>query len=120
MLPYGSLMKGLGAAMVCMGLGLHFWRMYVLRSWWVENRLCTMGPFKWLRHPMYAAWISCVSLGFALYLNSWILLLWVVSLHPVWHGLATREESMMAAHFPEEYPAYAARTGRFVPRLWRR
>ncbi len=119
-LRYYSLMKGFGVVMAGAGLGLHFRTMYALRNWWVEDRLCTTGPFRWFRHPMYAAWITFVSLGVALYLDSWVLLVWVASLHVLWHGLVTYEEKMMAKHFPREYPAYAARTGRFIPRLWGR
>ena len=117
MLPYGSLMKGISVVLVLAGLGLSFWTMYTLRNWWVKNRLCTRGPFRWFRHPMYAGWITFVSLGAALYSNSWTLLLWVISLHLLWHRLVRREEKMMVEHFPQEYPSYATRTGRFIPRL---
>jgi protein-S-isoprenylcysteine O-methyltransferase Ste14 len=118
MLKYRSPMEALGALLVCAGLVLYFWTVYVLRNWWAKNQLCTTGPFRWFRHPMYAAWITFLSLGVAVYLNSWILLLWVMSLHPVWHRLVIREEKMMSLRFHEEYRAYAERTGRFIPQLW--
>lgn len=117
-LRYGSLMQMLGVLLICAGLVLLFWSMYTLRNWWAKNRLCTTGPFRWFRHPMYAAWITFISLGIALYLNSWILLAWAVSEHPVWHWLVMREEKVMVEHFQDEYRAYAERTGRFIPRLW--
>jgi protein-S-isoprenylcysteine O-methyltransferase Ste14 len=115
---YGSLMQMLGVLLICTGLVLLFWSMHTLRNWWAKNRLCTTGPFRWFRHPMYAAWITFVSLGIALYLNSWVLLIWVVSLHPVWHWLVIREEKVMVEHFQAAYRGYSARTGRFIPRLW--
>ena len=117
-LRYGSLMRMLGVLLICAGLALLFWSMYTLRSWWADNRLCTTGPFRWFRHPMYAAWITFVSLGIAFYLNSWILLAWVILLHPVWHRLVIHEEKMMSERFEDEYRAYAEQTGRFIPRLW--
>ena len=107
----------LGCLLIFTGLVLHFWTMYVLRNWWVKNRLCTRGPFRWFRHPMYAAWITFVSLGVALYLDSWMLLAWVAAQHPLWHWLVIHEERIMAEYFHDEYRSYAARTGRFVPRL---
>jgi protein-S-isoprenylcysteine O-methyltransferase Ste14 len=118
-LPCRSFLTGLGVLLVLAGLGLHFRSMHALSSWWAEDRLCTRGPFRWFRHPMYAAWITFVSLGVALCLDSWVALLWVVALHAMWRGLVTHEEKMMARHFPDEYPPYAARTGRFIPRLRR-
>jgi protein-S-isoprenylcysteine O-methyltransferase Ste14 len=117
-LKYRPLMEALGALLVCAGLVLYFWTACVLRNWWAKNQLCTAGPFRWFRHPMYAAWITFLSLGVAVYLNSWVFLLWVMSLHPVWHWLVIGEETMMSRLFHEEYRAYAKRTGRFIPRLW--
>ena len=118
-LRYPSAMKTLAVLLICAGLALHFWTMYALRNWWVRDRLCTRGPFRWFRHPMYSAWITFVSLGFAFYSDSWVILVWVALLHPIWHLLCAREERVMVDHFHEEYRAYAGRTGRFVPRLRR-
>jgi|WetSurMetagenome_2_1015567.scaffolds.fasta_scaffold168668_1 protein-S-isoprenylcysteine O-methyltransferase Ste14 len=117
-LEYRPVMEILGALLILVGLALLFWTMCTLRSWWAKNRLCTTGPFRWFRHPMYAAWITFVSLGIALYLNSWTLLAWVMLLHPVWHCLVMWEEKVMVEYFQDEYRRYAGRTGRFVPRLW--
>ena len=112
-------LKVAAAVLVVMGLGLHFWTGWTLRKWWVNNQLCTSGPFKYLRHPMYAAWITFVAAGVTFYLNSWLLIAWLVLLHMAWHRLVRQEETMMVDTFGEEYQAYAARTGRFVPRVCR-
>ncbi len=114
---YPSLMKTIGAFLISIGLVLYLWAAFTLRGWWLKNRLCTSGPFRWFRHPVYAAWITFISTGVALYLDSWVLLIWVISLHPVWHRLVIREEKIMMEHFQDEYRRYAERTGRFVPRL---
>jgi protein-S-isoprenylcysteine O-methyltransferase Ste14 len=110
--------KIVGVVFAVFGLGLHFWSMYTLRNWWGNDQLCTKGPFRWFRHPLYAAWITFVSPGMALYLNSWITMFFVVLLHPIWHLLVIREERMMREKFQNEYGIYAARTGRFFPRIW--
>ncbi len=113
-------LKYAAAMLIIIGLGLHFWTLYTLRNWWKDDRLCITGPFKYFRHPMYAAWITFISSGIALFLNSWILLLWVAALHPIWHLLITKEEKMMAENFGDEYREYAAGTGRFFPRIFYR
>lgn len=110
-------MRFAGGAIILVGLVFHFWTMYALRNWWAEDRLCTQGPFRWVRHPMYAAWITVILPGFALFLNSWIMICSVVVIHPIWHRLAVREETMMSDKFQNEYRSYAARTGRFFPRI---
>jgi protein-S-isoprenylcysteine O-methyltransferase Ste14 len=113
-------LKVVGVVIVIIGLGLYFWSFWTLRNWWAKDELCTMGPFKWFRHPMYAAWITFIIPAVALYLNSWIILLFAVLIHPIWHKLVTREEKMMFEIFREEYRSYSTRTGRFFPRIWNR
>lgn len=112
--------KVIGVCIAVIGLGLHFWSMWTLQNWWAEDKLCTMGPFAWFRHPMYAAWITFILPALALYLNSWIILISVVLLHPIWHRLVIREENMMSEKFQDEYRPYAEHTGRFFPRVWNR
>ncbi|MGO9118875.1 MAG: methyltransferase family protein [Desulfomonilaceae bacterium] len=110
-------LKIVGLALVFAGLVLHLWTLWTLRNWWLKDRLCTTGPFKWFRHPMYAAWITFMSLGVAMFLNSWVFLSWVILLHPIWHWLVVHEEKMMLDHFQDEYRSYATRTGRFMPKI---
>ncbi|MBI9086300.1 MAG: isoprenylcysteine carboxylmethyltransferase family protein [Desulfobacterales bacterium] len=107
-----------GVALILSGLGLHGWTMKTLQNWWQNDQLCTRGPFRFFRHPMYAAWISVICSGAALILNSWVLVLWVAALHLIWHRLVPYEENMMRKRFGNAYDAYADRTGRFFPRLW--
>jgi len=117
LLDDAAFLKVIGAALVALGLAWHCWSLVTLRSWWFEDELCTRGPFRLVRHPMYAAWITFVSPGIALVLNSWVDLVWVGMRHPMWHTLVAQEEKMMHAAFGETYANYARRTGRFVPRL---
>jgi protein-S-isoprenylcysteine O-methyltransferase Ste14 len=114
---YAGLIKTVGIVMVILGLGLHFWSFSTLRNWWVDDKLCTSGPFKHFRHPMYAAWITFICPGFALYLNSWFYLFWVLLLHLFWHKLVKKEEIIMIDTFGDIYKDYAKRTGRFFPKM---
>lgn len=113
-----SLIKSAGAVLIVTGGALHLWSLQTLRNWWVNNQLCTSGPFKFFRHPMYAAWITFIATGISLYLNAWIMLLWPVSLQLVWPWLVSREEMIMMDLFGEEYRRYSKRTGRFIPKLF--
>ncbi len=78
--------------------------------------LCLAGAFRWVRHPLYASFLSLAVPGIALFLDHWVFLAWVVALHALWHMVVIPEEAMMRREFGEEYVAYARRTGRFVPR----
>lgn len=80
--------------------------------------LCSSGAFRFFRHPLYAAFLTFFNFGLAVLLNDWIYVAWAVLLHPLWHWNVAAEERLMRSEFPNEYEVYAARTGRFIPRLW--
>jgi protein-S-isoprenylcysteine O-methyltransferase Ste14 len=82
------------------------------------RQLCTQGAFRYVRHPLYAAFLSHFNFALALFLGHPIYLLWAIALHPIWHVLMRSEERLMLRDFGEPYREYAARTGRFIPRFW--
>jgi protein-S-isoprenylcysteine O-methyltransferase Ste14 len=82
------------------------------------KELVTTGPYRYLRHPVYAAFLSCLNFGLAVLLNNWIYIIWAVLLHGVWHWNVRTEEELMSRAFPKAYPEYCKLTGRFVPRIW--
>jgi protein-S-isoprenylcysteine O-methyltransferase Ste14 len=81
------------------------------------NKLITTGAFKYFRHPLYVAFLSVFNFGLAIYLNSYIFIVWAVLLHPVWHFMVRYEERMMIDIFGEAYIEYQKNTGRFLPKL---
>lgn len=81
------------------------------------HELCTKGAFKYVRHPLYAAFLSYFNFWFALFLGAPVYLLWAVALHPLWHWVVRSEEDLMLGKFGDQYREYASRTGRFFPRL---
>lgn len=84
--------------------------------------IVTYGPYGWVRHPFYVAFIL-LAIGGALIARDTVTLaalpLCLLSLD--W--TARREEKkLLASSLGDEYGAYRERTGRFVPRLenaWR-
>jgi len=79
------------------------------------HTLATTGPYAWIRHPQYAAFVL-IMFGF---LVQWPTLL-TLAMFPVltymYVRLARREEREVAAEFGPEYKRYAARTPAFIPR----
>ena len=82
------------------------------------KELVTTGAYRYLRHPLYAALLSCFNFGLAVLLNNWIYMIWAVLLHGVWHWNVGSEEKLMRREFPNKYENYCGTTGRFVPRIW--
>ena len=103
-----------------MTLGAIIWSLRSLPASERGNRLSTHGAFKYVRHPLYAAFLSIFNFGLAVYLNSYIFVLWAMLLHPVWHYVVRYEERLMVEIFGQSYVDYQKKTGRFFPRLgWR-
>ncbi|MBI4799259.1 MAG: isoprenylcysteine carboxylmethyltransferase family protein [Desulfarculus sp.] len=117
MTQYQGLMTWLFGLSVGLGLGLIAWSMVILPPGQRGNELCTSGPFRYVRHPLYAGFISLMTFGLALHLNGYVYLVWAVALHPLWHYLIKTEEDLAREVFGQQYAQYASRTGRFFPRL---
>jgi len=82
-----------------------------------DRKLVTLGAYKYFRHPLYAAFLSCFNFGLAVFLNNWIYVVWAVMLHGVWHWNIGSEEKLMCREFPKEYMEYSKKTGRYVPKI---
>lgn len=109
----------IGAVFIAAWVCWHIWSLKTIRSWWNEDQLCTTGPYRFVRHPIYAGG-ALFGFGLALILNSWILLLWPLLSYFIFSALVRKEEKMMETVFGEEYKRYAARTGRLLPRFFRK
>ena len=117
MLEHALPLQIAAVALAGAGFCLLAWGARTLRSWWKKGELCTDGPFRWFRHPIYAAYITFLFPAVALFFNSWIMLAAAAALHPLWHLLVRHEETMMLEHFAERYSGYMRRTGRFFPKF---
>ena len=81
-----------------------------------ERKVLADGPYRWVRHPRYAALIAA-RIAFALSLAS--ILAWGFAIGWLWVNLerVRLEEAHLREIFGPEYQAYAARTGRFFPMI---
>ncbi len=80
--------------------------------------LVTTGPYRIVRHPFYVN----VALAFgalSLVTRSWWFIAWIVPALILLAMRTRKEEANLEARFGDTWRAYAARTGRFVPRLAR-
>jgi protein-S-isoprenylcysteine O-methyltransferase Ste14 len=93
------------------------WRIGVDPSERLE--LVTSGPFALVRNPIYAAMLP-TTFGLVLLVPSVVAIAaWVALLIALELQTRVVEEPYLLATHPDEYPAYAARVGRFVPGVGR-
>ena len=100
-----------------LGAGLALWSVVALTPERRGKALFTGGPFAVVRHPLYAAGLSFLAPGFVLWFDHWVFVAWLVLIHAVANWAIGFEEGKMRAWFGGEWDAYAARTGRFFPKL---
>jgi protein-S-isoprenylcysteine O-methyltransferase Ste14 len=82
-----------------------------------ERVAVTVGPYRWIRHPLYAFWLPVMT-GWGVAAGNWFVLASGTVLILVLLGLRVpREESMLLAGLGHSYRQYMSRTGRFLPRF---
>jgi protein-S-isoprenylcysteine O-methyltransferase Ste14 len=89
------------------------WR--VLHAAQQQGTLATGGPYAWVRHPQYTAFIVIMA-GFLLQWPTILTLAMFPVLVFMYVRLARREEREVLSELGEEYQRYAAATPSFLPR----
>jgi protein-S-isoprenylcysteine O-methyltransferase len=81
-----------------------------------DHELITSGPYRYMRHPMYAGGMLA-AVGSAIVVGGpFIFLLLILGALFLWRVVA--EDRLMARQFPNEYPAYMGRTKALIPSVW--
>lgn len=83
-----------------------------------ERRLALTGPYAYVRHPQYAAFVL-IMFGFLLQWPTIPTLVMFPALVWMYVRLAMTEEREVRTEFGEEYARYAAETPRFFPKFFR-
>ncbi len=123
-LPLPTWLRRGGVGVALLGFILLQWSHQALgRNWSDEPRLLSgqglvrSGPYRWIRHPIYSAFLLILSSPLLISAN-WFL-------GAMWIGMATLdvlmrirvEEALLLRHFGDEYQVYMKVTGRVMPRI---
>ncbi|MEL6921776.1 MAG: protein-S-isoprenylcysteine O-methyltransferase [Pseudomonadota bacterium] len=82
------------------------------------HQLVTDGVYKYVRHPMYVAFLLWGSAQWLLIANHVASIIGLVSVLALFAGRHRREEAMMRATFGAAYDAYARNTKRLLPGVY--
>jgi protein-S-isoprenylcysteine O-methyltransferase Ste14 len=107
------------------GMALRFWSFHALGRYFTftvqtsaDQPVITGGPYRFVRHPSYAAVLLMV-MGVGLFLESWWSFAWLTA--SVLCGLLFRirvEERALLLQLGDRYDSYAAGHKRLVPFIW--
>jgi len=122
-LPLPHSVRWSGTAIAALAIGLLYWTLNALGTNLTDtvvtrrnHTLVTTGPYRWVRHPFYVAtlWLVVAS---SLLAANWFMAVVGTAVFVLLAVRVSIEERKLAERFGDEYLAYQARTGRFVPRL---
>lgn len=121
--PFPAWLRGVGLGLALAGFALLQWAQITLGRNWSDaprllqyQTLTTTGPYRWIRHPIYSAFLLILSAPLFLTANGLIGLLWLTSTAIEIASRVAFEEGMLAETFGERYRHYAQHTGKLWPR----
>ncbi len=80
-----------------------------------DHQLVRSGPYRWLRHPIYASFL-CVLLGTAFIVAPPLLFVLGLVVFVVGTEIRVRiEDGLLATHFGDEFHKYRRRTQAYIP-----
>lgn len=113
----------MAAGLTAIGIGLAIWaRVCLGRNWSPHpavkehHELVTTGPYAYVRHPIYTG-VLLAAFGTALSGTVFGIGVFIVA-SIIFLARIRKEETIMLELFPNEYPAYQARTKRLLPFVW--
>jgi len=110
----------LSIALVAYAAGAHQAR---IALWHQEadapQQIVTWGPYRWVRHPFYAAFLLALAGAAALCPHPATLAAWLYALVALSLTARREEGRLRASPLGASYAAYMRVTGRFLPRLRR-
>jgi protein-S-isoprenylcysteine O-methyltransferase Ste14 len=114
-----------GLVLFWCGLALRYWSFRTLGRYFTftvqtsaDQPVITDGPYRFVRHPSYAA-ILLMVIGVGLFIGSWWAAAWLTA--SVFCGLLLRirvEEGALRQELGDRYDTYAASHKRLVPFIW--
>jgi protein-S-isoprenylcysteine O-methyltransferase Ste14 len=124
-LPSGSIVADAGLSMEVAAVILAVWARRSLGANWsgritikVEHQLIRSGPYRFVRHPIYTAFLGMYA-GTAIVSGEWHALLGLALAVLAYARKIRMEEANLAAHFRAEWIGYCGSTGSLLPALFR-
>ena len=92
------------------------WSLMVLPIGDRGNKFISKGPYRYVRHPLYAAFIWSGTGIVSMIYKSWPLLIFIIPIHIFWAWHIQKEEKFLLNQFGDEYEQYMMKTPQFFPK----
>jgi protein-S-isoprenylcysteine O-methyltransferase Ste14 len=123
-LPLPLWMRWAGLGIALLGFALLQWAQNTLGKNWSdtprmikEQSLITSGPYQFIRHPIYTAFLLILGSTFLISANWLIGLAWIGMTVLEVTSRISFEEKLMLEYFGDQYHEYMKRTGKLLPKF---
>lgn len=115
----------MGGVCALIGIACFYWTHSILGKNWSlllelkkDHELIMSGPYKYVRHPMYAS-IYIIHIGFLILTANWLVGILLLAPFTLLYIVRVRsEEQMMLEKFGKKYQDYMKKSGRLFPKLF--
>jgi protein-S-isoprenylcysteine O-methyltransferase Ste14 len=109
--------KILGIVLMLIGFIIFLIPAFTIDKYFYEGKLCTKGVYAYLRHPIYAAWISFIVPGIVILRGSLLGITIPIFLYIIFRTLIPVEEKYLLDKFGDEYLEYQSNVWPVFPKL---
>ena len=118
--PFDSWVQAIGLSLTALGYFLFTWSVLArgryATSWEMpeNHKLVTWGPYRYVRHPSYLAYLI-LFISLPLTILNLVALIPLIAI-PGYIQIASIEEELLIKRFGKEYQQYQQTTGKFLPK----
>lgn len=109
--------KIIGIVLMLIGFIIFLIPAFTIDKYFYEGKLCTKGVYAYLRHPIYAAWISFIMPGFVIFSGSILGITIPIFMYIIFRTLIPVEEKYLLDKFGDEYREYQSKVWAVFPKL---
>lgn len=108
----------LGILLIVIGVIIFLIPTFTIDKYFYEGKLCKKGVYAYLRHPIYASWISFIVPGIVILRGSTLGITLPLFMYLVFRALIPVEEKYLIDKFGHEYIKYQSKVWAVIPKLW--
>jgi protein-S-isoprenylcysteine O-methyltransferase Ste14 len=108
----------LGILLIVIGLITFLIPAFTIDKYFYEGKLCKKGVYAYLRHPLYASWISFIVPGIVILRGSTLGITIPIFMYIIFRALIHSEEKYLIDTFCDEYIEYKSKVRTLFPKVW--
>lgn len=110
--------KIIGIVLILIGFIIFLIPAFTIDKYFYAGKLCTKGVYAYLRHPIYASWISFIVPGVVILSGSILGITIPIFMYIIFRVLIPVEEKYLLDKFGDEFLHYKAKVWAVFPKLW--